>query len=134
MEGGWSTSEMQPALHLPSHIDSMSTGKSSMPIKPASARLTPLWGPCSLGVRWATSIRLLIAWVQAILQPCALCGSEVWAPADAHICPLQGLQNPQRSFLCHAYRVKNRVPIAVIFQGLSVTWWHDIWLHAAVTF
>ena len=39
----------------------------------------------------ANSVQLLVRLQQAILQPCALYGCEIWAPADAAVVPLQGL-------------------------------------------
>ena len=52
----------------------------------------------------------------------------VWAPADA---PLRELQSLQHSFLC---RVKNSVPIEIIFQELSVTRWHYFWWRQVLSF
>ena len=70
-------------------------------------------------------VQLLVRLQQAILQPCASYGCEVWAPADAAIVPLRDLQSLQHTFLPRACRVKSSIPIEVVFQELSVTPWHD---------
>ena len=73
------------------------------------------------------SVQLLVRLQQAILQPCASYGCEVWAPADAAIVPLRDVQSLQHTFLCRACRVKSSIPIEVVLQELSVTPWHDFW-------
>ena len=69
----------------------------------------------------ANSVQLLVRLQQAILQPCASYGREIWTPADAAVVPLRGLQSLQHSFLRRACRVKSSIPIEVVFQELSVT-------------
>ncbi len=82
----------------------------------------------------ANSVQLLIRLQNAILQPCASYGCEVWAPAAASVVPLQTLQRLQHSFLRRACRVKKGVPIQIIFEELSVTRWHDFWWRRVVSF
>ena len=81
----------------------------------------------------ANSVQLLVRLQQAILQPCASYGCEVWAPADAAIVPLRDLQSLQHTFLRRACRVKSSIPIEVVFQELSVTPWHDFWWRQVLT-
>ena len=71
---------------------------------------------------------------QAILQPCAWYGCEVWAPADAAIVLLRDLQSLQHIFLRRACRVKCSIPIEVVFQELSVTPWHDFWWRQVLSY
>ena len=71
---------------------------------------------------------------QAILQPCASYGCEVWAPAAAAQGPLKQLQSLQHSFLRRACRVKKSVPIDIIFEELSVPRWHDFWWRRVLAF
>ena len=73
----------------------------------------------------ANSVQLLVRLQQAILQPSALYGCEIWAPSAAAVTPLRKLQNLQQSFLRRACRVKKGVPVDVIFQELAVSHWHD---------
>ena len=82
----------------------------------------------------ANSVQLLVRLQQAILQPCASYGCEVWAPADAAIVPLRDLQSLQHTFLRRACRVKSSIPIEVVFQELSVTPWHDFWWRQVLSF
>ena len=74
----------------------------------------------------ANSVQMLIRLQQAILQPCASYGCEVWAPATAALGPLKQLQDLQHSFLRCACRVKKSVSIDIVFQELSVARWHDL--------
>ena len=85
-------------------------------------------------MRCANSVQLLVRLQQAILQPCASYGCEVWAPADASIVPLRDLQSLQHTFLRRACRVKSSIPIEVVFQELSVTPWHDFWWRQVLSF
>ena len=82
----------------------------------------------------ANSVQLLVRMQQAILQPCASYGCEVWAPADAAVVPLWDLQSLQHSFLRRACRVKSSIPIEVVLHELSVTPWHDFWWHQVLSF
>lgn len=82
----------------------------------------------------ANSVQLLVRLQQAILQPCASYGCEVWAPADAAIVPLRDLQSLQHTFLRRACRVKSSIPIEVVFQELFVTPWHDFWWRQVLSF
>ena len=82
----------------------------------------------------ANSVQLLIRLQQAILQPCASYGCEIWAPAAAAQGPLKQLQNLQHSFLRRACRVKKSVPIDIIFEELSVPRWHDFWWRRVLSF
>ena len=82
----------------------------------------------------ANSVQLLVRLQQAILQPCASYGCEVWAPADASIVPLRDLQSLQHTFLRRACRVKSSIPIEVVFQELFVTPWHDVWWRQVLSF
>ena len=66
----------------------------------------------------ASSVQLLVRLQQAILQSCASFGCEIWAPADAAVVPLCGLQSLQHSFLRRACRVRSSIPIEVVFQEL----------------
>ena len=80
------------------------------------------------------SIQLLVRLQQAILQPCASYGCEVWAPAHGANVLLRELQSLQHPFLRRACRVKSSVPVEVIFQELSVTQRHDIWWRRVLYF
>ena len=82
----------------------------------------------------ANSVQLLMRLQQAILQPCASYGCEVWAPAAAAQGPLKQLQSLQHSFLRRACRVKKSVPIDIIFEELSVPRWHDFWWRRVLAF
>ena len=82
----------------------------------------------------ANSVQLLVRLQQAILQPCASYGCEVWAPADASIVPLRDLQSLQHTFLRRDCHVKSGIPIEVVFQELSVTPWHDFWWRQVLSF
>ena len=73
----------------------------------------------------ANSVQLLVRLQQAVLQPSALYGCEIWAPSAAAVTPLRELQSLQQSFLRRACRVKENVPADIIFQELAVTRWHD---------
>ena len=115
----------------------MRTENPSMPYKLASAKLAPLWGPSFpdiLNLQCANSVQLLVRLQQAILQPCASYGCEVWAPAYAAVVPLRGLQSLQHSFLRRACRVKSSIAIKVVFQELSVTRWPDYWWRQVLRF
>ena len=68
-------------------------------------------------MQWANSVQLLVRLQQAILQPCASYGCEVWATADAAIVPLRELQSLQHSFLRRACRVKSSIPIEGRLSG-----------------
>ena len=85
-------------------------------------------------LQWANSVQLLVRLQQAILQPCASYGCEVWAPADAAIVPLQDLQSLQHTFLRRACRVESSIPIEVVFRELSVSPWHDFWWRQVLRF
>ena len=95
-------------------------------------------GLCLCGVHLfpycANSVQLLVRLQQAILQPCASYGCEVWAPADAAIVRLRELQSLQHSFLRRACRVKSSIPIEVVFRELSVTRWHYFWWRQVLSF
>ena len=82
----------------------------------------------------ANSVQLLVRLQQAILQPSASYGCEVWAPSAAAITPLRELQNLQQSFLRRACRVKKSVPVDIIFQELAVTRWRDFWWRRVLSF
>ena len=88
-----------------------------------------LWLGCC-----GASVQLLVRLQQAILQPCASYGCEVWAPAGAAIVPLRELQSLQHTFLLRACRVKSSIPIEVVFQELFVTPWHDFWWRQVLSF
>ena len=75
----------------------------------------------------ATAVQLLVKLQQAILQPCALYGCEVWAPAHEATGPFREVQTLQQSLLRRACRVKSSVPIEIVFEELSRTWWHGSW-------
>ena len=77
----------------------------------------------------ANSAQLLVRLQQAILQPCALYG----ASSCTH-CPLRQLQSLQHAFLCRACHVKSSVTAEIVFQQLSVTWWHDLWGRRVLAF
>ena len=82
----------------------------------------------------ANLVQLLVRLQQAILQPCASYACELWAPVDAAVVPLRGLQSLQHSFLRRARRVKSSIPIVVVFQELSVIRWHAVWWRQVLSF
>ena len=82
----------------------------------------------------ANSVQSLMRLQQAILQPCASYGCELWAPAAAVEGQLKQLQNLQHSFLRRACRVKKSVPIDIVFEELAVPRWHDFWWRRVLAF
>ena len=64
----------------------------------------------------AKSVQLLVRLQQAVLQPSASYGCEIWAPSAAAVTPPLGLQSLQQSFLRRACRVKKSVPVDIIMS------------------
>ena len=81
-----------------------------------SKACTP-WGPSSI-CNMQPRVQQLVRLQQAILQPCTLYDSEVWAPIaiDAGNVPLWELQSLQHSFLRRAFHVKSSVSIELISE------------------
>lgn len=81
---------------------------------------------CYHNLECAISAQLLVRLQQAILQPCASHGCEVWAPAPAAAGPLQELRKMQQAVLPWACRLSRTVPADVIFQELQLVRWDDL--------
>ena len=66
-------------------------------------------------------MQLLLQLQQAILQPCASYGCEIWGLATAAMALLCELQILQQSYLRRACRGKRSVLIDIIYEELAVT-------------